>query len=39
MQLIHHGGHRGVTGTCHQLRLERRTEMRIGKTKRIGMLG
>jgi metallo-beta-lactamase family protein len=22
MQLIHHGGFRGVTGTCHQLRLE-----------------
>ena len=22
MQLIHHGGHRGVTGTCHQLKLE-----------------
>ena len=22
MQLIHHGGHRGVTGSCHQLRLD-----------------
>ncbi|MBT3198231.1 MAG: MBL fold metallo-hydrolase, partial [Gammaproteobacteria bacterium] len=22
MQLIHHGGFRGVTGTCHQLKLE-----------------
>ena len=23
MQLIHHGGHRGVTGSCHQLRFDR----------------